>query len=594
MKHFLTFTAPLVIFLLGSFLFFFLDYRYWYMFMEQYTIFLYTGEYLCGLLGQAGGMNEYLSAFVMQCFHLPFAAPLCLTALLWLMTAALFSAAGSVLAGRPLVRLLCFLPAFMFCLFPVESVAPIMATVTGLWAAAGYSSVKDARTRVALGLALVTALYPLAAPAHMIAAAAMMAHECGRAGRKMFLAASGLLAWAALLPLIAMRTVYVVSMREAFIGKHIFHPEYPLPPSFWYLSFSLIVVWVVMVAVRRRDRPLAVGRVRRYIAPSVMLTAYSLVVIYGGHPLEQAYMYDHLARGERWGDIAAHASLHPVKDKDALIYANLAYLHTGAFNNNLMRLPQIGEEGLMPYDPKTRLGLIEAAEVSWALNHTNAAQRFAFVGVLSSERGAQPRLMRRLIETYIVNEEYKAAAKYIGILEKTAFYKSPMKKYRPLLHPEGSGSQTPTPTGSVTLMEWVEKRRRLNPVTDNHYDPAKALPQAIAALLNDHPDNAAAFTYGMGYLLMYKGLVDFMAYMEKVKGEKLPVVYQEAICVYYTAVVNNPEAIRAYAVEPAVYNRFLTYMQQVSRISPALLARQYGDTYYYYAQFIQPPENTRR
>ncbi|MDR1357404.1 MAG: DUF6057 family protein, partial [Tannerellaceae bacterium] len=304
-----------------------------------------------------------------------------------------------------------------------------------------------------------------------------------------------------------------------------------------------------------------------------------LAIIYGGHPLEQAYMYDSLAREGRWEAIAAHASTHPVRDKDALVYANLAYAYTGAFNDNLMRLRQIGEEGFIPHDPKTRLGLIEAAEVAWLLNHTNAAQRFAFVGVLSSERNVQTRLMRRLIETYIVNEEYKAAAKYIGILEKTAFHKSGMEEFRRLLTPEASREEG-----------WVAERRRLNPVTDNPHDLTKTLPRTIASLLDDHPDNKAAFAYGMGYLLLYKDLGAFMHYMEPLKGERLPVLYQEAICLFYTAVENNPEALRSYSIDPAVYSRFRGYVQSTGSALPALLARQYGDTYYYYAQFIKPPE----
>ena len=58
------------------------------------------------------------------------------------------------------------------------------------------------------------------------------------------------------------------------------------------------------------------------------------------------------------------------------------------------------------------MGLIEASEVAWQVGQVNAAQRFAFVGVLSSQRCVQPRLMKRLVETYLVTGEYRAAEKY--------------------------------------------------------------------------------------------------------------------------------------------------------------------------------------
>jgi hypothetical protein len=188
--------------------------------------------------------------------------------------------------------------------------------------------------------------------------------------------------------------------------------------------------------------------------------------------------------------------------------------------------------------------------------------------------------MQRLAETYIVNEEYKAAEKYIRILEESAFYRAEMKKLRPCLDP-GTSRET----------EWVAKRRRLNPVTDNPYDLTKSFPNALAFLIDDHPNNKAAFEYGMGYLLLYKELVAFMHYMEGLKDrhETLPVLYQEAICIYYTVVENNPEAFRSYPVDPAVYRRYQEYLRQVKSLSPTLLRRQYGDTYYYYAQFVHPP-----
>lgn len=74
--------------------------------------------------------------------------------------------------------------------------------------------------------------------------------------------------------------------------------------------------------------------------------------------------------------------------------------------------PQIGVEGFIPHDPKSRMGLIEASEVAWQVGQVNAAQRFAFVGVLSSQRCVQPRLMKRLVETYLVTGEYRAAEIY--------------------------------------------------------------------------------------------------------------------------------------------------------------------------------------
>jgi hypothetical protein len=261
---------------------------------------------------------------------------------------------------------------------------------------------------------------------------------------------------------------------------------------------------------------------------------------------------------------------------NALVYLNLALSYTNQFTENFLQFPQKGEEGFIPFDPHTRLGLIQASEVAWQVSQVNAAQRFAFVGVLSSERLVQPRLMKRLVETYLVTGEYRAAEKYIKLLEATPHYKDWAKAQRPLLNPSVCEST-----------EWIAKKRAMLPITDNPFDLTKTLPSALAFLIDDHPDNRAAFEYGMGYLLAHKDLNTFMHYMQlmKERGETFPTRYQEAICLFYSAMVKDPDAFNSYPIKPEIKNRFLQFLQSTRKFHPEALKRQYGDTYYYYMQY---------
>ncbi|MDR0750178.1 MAG: DUF6057 family protein [Tannerellaceae bacterium] len=584
MKRLLSANRLLFLFYLtGCFLFFELNYRYGYRFMEQYSLFLFRADFLMELLGQPGGFNEYITAFITQFFLLPFFAAGSLAVL-----------SGGIAGffhlfirrcGANVSVMAAIAPVFLFWIYPAESIASVVAALPGTGVALGYACIKRPVVRRLCGFAFLLAAYVLAAPAHLLAAALIVVYEVSAGGKARIAAAAGLLLWGLAIPLLAMRTAYVLPVREAFLGKHLYHPEYPIPASFGYTWCSFPLAALLACTLRRQKK---VFRQEWMNAAAPMLL---LAIIMGGlafykqHPLEQAYRYDWYARQQQWEKITAHAARHPVKDKDALVYVNLAYAYTGRFNEALMRIPQIGEEGFIPHDPKTRLGLIEASEVAWLVNHTNAAQRFAFTGVLSAQRCVQPRLMKRLVETYLVNEEYQVAGKYIRILESSLFYSRWAREQRPLLNP-----------GKAASTDWIAQRRRLNPVTDNNYDLTKALPNALAFLIDDHPENKRAFEYGMGYLLIYKDLKPFMHYMNllKEKGEPLPVLYQEAICMYYSAVESNPEAFRSYAIHPKVYGRFQSYLKEAQRLSPTLLSRQYGDTYYYYAQFIQPPKRQNR
>lgn len=73
-------------------------------------------------------------------------------------------------------------------------------------------------------------------------------------------------------------------------------------------------------------------------------------------------------------------------------------------------------------------------------------------------------------------------------------------------------------------------------------------------------------------------------------GDSFPVLYQEAICLYFAAVNRNPEVFRTYPIETEVYERFVNFLKSVNRLSPETLYEQYGNTYYYYAQFIPTPK----
>ncbi|MDR1938018.1 MAG: DUF6057 family protein, partial [Tannerellaceae bacterium] len=221
MKRLLTHTHLLRgLFFLGSFLFFELNYRYWYRFMEQYSLFLHTEDYFLGLLKQPGGFNEYLTAFITQFFILPYAAPLSISLLLTLISILFAKTLSHFQLSTFNFQLFTLFPAFLFWLFPVESIASILAALTGVAAVAGYVSVEKPLPRYPAGFVLITLTYFLSAPAHLLAAAGMLVGDWGKPGvKKGFLPALGLLAWALVLPLLAMRTLYVVPMREAFLGK---------------------------------------------------------------------------------------------------------------------------------------------------------------------------------------------------------------------------------------------------------------------------------------------------------------------------------------------------------------------------------------
>lgn len=572
-----------LIFILGSILFFGIRYRYWYHFMEQYTLFQYTGGYFLNLLNQPGGFNEYVTEFLTQAFVWSYGGPVVITALLGMISGLFYCFLRKCVGEVSMIVAL--LPAFLFWLYPVESIASILAIGSAFLATTVYISLRNHTIRYIVGFLLITLLYFLATPAHLLAAALMAVYElCTGKGNRKYIVFIAAIAWSLLLPLLALRMIYVVPMREAYLSKHLFHPEYTVPGSFWleWISFPVLA----LLAYLLRGRPFM-----RHAPWKNVVYPVGLLFLVGGsiyltkNPIEQAYRYDYYARQDQWEKIITHAQENGIKDKNTLVYLNLAASKTGRFNELLFQFPQIGEDGFIPHDPKSRLGLIQASEVAWQLNLINSAQRFAFVGVLSAERCVQPRLMKRLVETYLVNEEYKAAEKYIKILESTCIYRDWARRQRALLDPEVCVSTV-----------WVAEKRALNMITDTPFDPTKAFAGTLAYMLDDHLDNQSAFEYAMGYVLLKKDFSILMHYMELLRDHKRPIapLYQEAICLYYAAVKNDPESFRSFRIDPAVYERFSQFLQAAKTMSPVLLKQQYSNTFYYYAQFVPTPKQTER
>lgn len=569
----------LFLFLLGSFLFVHLNFRYWYSFLEQYMMFQTTGSYFQERLVEPGGLNEYVTEFLSLSFAHPFGAA-SVIALLFGITAACFG--GFLRKCQAVASMwIAVLPLFLFWLYPQESIALLVMVAWALVCARLYVQVDHAGFRFVLGACLTTLSYFIATPAHILLAVLMLIYELSVSETKGGKVFAGLnLFWALLVPLVAMRTLYILPMREAFLSKHLSHPEYPIPTVLWWVLLAFPVI--SLFAIGLKNKTFFRNETGKIMAPyASQILMMGLCIYWIKNPMEQAYRYDLYAQRGEWQKIITHAQTHPVHDKDALVYLNLALSKQGSFTENLLHYPQIGEEGFIPHDPKSRLGLIQASEVAWQVGQVNAAQRFAFVGVLSSQRCVQPRLMKRLVETYLVTGEYGAAAKYIKILESTPHYKDWAKAQRPLLD-----------SAVCASTDWVKAKRHQLPITDNPFDLTKAFPSALAFLIDDHADNRYAFEYGMAYLLLYKDLNAFMHYMEirKQKGMRLPRLYQEAICLYYAAVQRNPEAFKSYAIDKEVHGKFLQFLQGANAMSPEMLKQQFGDTYYYYAQFVPTPK----
>ena len=563
----------LLLFILGCGAFIELNFRYWYCFMEQYMMFQTTSRYFMQHLTEPGGMVEYITEFVSMGFYYPLGAAAIIALLVGAITLGFNRYLKACNADKSMLAAIA--PSFLLLIFPQESITHFVTLAVVMALVAIYVGIKSDKLRWGVGIVLLTASYFLAAPANLIFALLVAIYES--LSHRRYAVAVTTIAWSALLPLLAMNIFYTIPIREAYLSKHLAHPEVAFPTALWVIGVAY-PLWAIIIYLIRNKSFIVKDKLRTKVEYGVLSLAIVACILFKIDLMEQPYMYDYFAREGKWEQISQHAQRYGIRDFDALIYANLASSHLGKMPDNFTRTPQLGLYGLYPREAKFYIQNILASEVAWEVGHVNTAQRTAFIGTLGSRRSIQPRLMKRLVETYIITEEMEVAEKFIKILETYPRYSAWATAQRPLLDKEVAAST-----------DWVIKKRNLMPQTDNRYDMLNSFPSSLIAILNDCPENKSALDYLLAFVLAYKDITNFMGYIEPYKGEQLPKLYQEAICVYY---ISQPDqqGLEEYKIDPAIWNRFMTYNRNMQMMTPETAYKMYGDTYYYYLQYGATPE----
>lgn len=365
-------TIILFLFIIGSFLFIELNFRYWYRFLEQYMMFQTTGSYFQDRLAEPGGLNEYVTEFLSLAFIHPYGASVVIALLLGLISGCFFLYLKA--CGVRASMLAAILPSFLIWIYPQESIALLTMLAFVQVLAYLYTSIKIDWLRYLFGFLFLGGSYFFAAPANLLLALLIAVYECcAKEDKARFGVAIIAIAWGGLLPLIAMRTVYILPMREAFFSKHLCHPEYPIPNSLGYIMLAYPLIAFILYYVRSRVfiRKESWKRIVSYV---FLLIAMVAGILYKKDPMEQAYRYDYYARLGEWQKIVSHARAHSVRDMDALIYLNLALSKTGRFTSDLMHSFCMGDPGQMMFHMRAANGgtyIVQDKKISKLNTKTN-------------------------------------------------------------------------------------------------------------------------------------------------------------------------------------------------------------------------------
>ena len=147
--------------------------------------------------------------------------------------------------------------------------------------------------------------------------------------------------------------------------------------------------------------------------------------------------YDYLVRIKDWNGIIAKAERQTPDKPMSVSATNLALAMTNQLGERAFEFYQHGSQGLLPPFERNYATTQLTGEIYFHLGLVNTAQRLAFEAMEAiSNYNKSGRALKRLVETNIVNGQYKVADKYLKMLEKTIFYRRWAERMRAMLGDE--------------------------------------------------------------------------------------------------------------------------------------------------------------
>lgn len=566
------------------FIYFLMFNRYHLLYLEQEQLFRFSLDYFNEFTQRPGFLPLFAGTFFTQFFISPLAGALILTCSvvsLYFLSLRIAVKSGTIYLISALV------PALMIAILHSSEVFTYGQTVgivlSYLWVVF-FSSAGSDRTKTVIFFSCWPLFYLFAGgfaiPAAIISALLFIVSA---KGKNRFIITPLMIAVSFLIPMALSKFLYFIPSDETF--------TYPVLTGLSVRNkFSLIIIlfWPLAIFLlsnlsshKKRlaqlfDKPAGIPGL---IALSITIVLMSLSVyrFSWNKPAELMLASDHYVQKGEWDKVLETAEGFPGLNTLVIYYTNLALAEKGELTEKMFCYPQIGTAGLRLRWERNE-NLFFGGDVFYNLSYINEANRWAFESMVA--KGLNPRSLKRLILTSIINKDYDVAARYLAKLDQTLFYRDWAGKYRELINNPSAAEKDP---------EIRQHRKFL--VNNDFISRTNSL--NLDDLLNNHPDNKAAYEYIMSTVLLDRNLDAFAEFVPRLVNydySSLPRYIEEALIFYNNYEQKNimPEG---FSYSPEVVKKFKDYAATYSTyrkdrgVASVRLREKYEDSYWYYLQF---------
>lgn len=457
-------------------------------------LFLYDWADICARLAKTGGLATVFSSFLSQFMHIPFVGTLIVTGI-YMLAAWLLGRIGEKMTGGRLMKGLAFLPiVFLFlCLdndyYRFQGHSAYLMALTALYA---YLSLPDDRTKLkyAAGILLIPLLYHLAGSVTAVFAVSIFIYEMIRGGLK---GLAALIYPAAFL----LTAFFYVEFSLVDSWEHALTPcmYYDWPSTYMFPTYAWASVPLLLILLWGLNRRMLELSESRHLW--VMAGCLAAALILAGYLYAQVHSrsYYRLIQEQQWAYEEDWDRIIETADRRQpnylISYLNLALAQKGQLENRLGYYnPQPVSKVMYP-TPNLKTGLTLQSTVYMAWGYVSAARQAAFDADMVTPGMHNPHQLKVLVLTNIVLESPQVAEKYIGILEKTLFYRTWAMDMRKLIEDPAAAEKDET----------LARLRRALPDGGNYvrYDGLKG---DMRDMLAADPSNRILSQFHNAYLML--------------------------------------------------------------------------------------------
>lgn len=553
-----------------SFLFFQFFYAYHLFFKEQIQLFLYTSDYFLAYLNKPAWLASYTGDYFTQFFYLRGGGAVVLSLLFcleWLLSSVVIKRI-SITKNAPL-----------WALFPVGidwilhcellhrlSVSAGFIAVLILFLI--YSSISKRWLSIAVGLIMAFIGYWLVGSSFLVFPFLIVAYEWEK-GR------FSLLKWLLIggvtfsIPLV-LRHFYLLTINQAYIYPAMNLQSMLLPAS---LIFTLMGVFFLK---RFEVKYQGMFDVTLYFV--FILLLFFGIRANANFDREKILSLDSEFYFGNTDRVIELSHKYDLKSRNAAYFTNMALAKKGVLPEYLLDFYQPASYGLiLPVMPDENWqSIFVSNEVFFLLGDMNLAQHSAMLGNTFSPYQRSSRMIKRLAEINLVNEDSTAANKYLRILSKTLFYKKWAESRQAMNH--GSASN-----------KWLIEKRAQIPHVDTLRQSNNYL-TSLNFLVEQNPNNLIAFDYLLCYHLLNKDLKSFREVYDqfgRLIDRPVPSLYSEALLIQLFASKASQEEVANYSISPKKIKDFAEYTQLFEKTNGEInaLSGRFGKSYWFYYHF---------